>query len=269
MCDVSIVIPLFNCENTIKETILSIENATFKNLEVILVDDGSTDQSVNVVENIISNSNLDMQLFVKENEGPSKTRNFGVTKAKGKFIVFIDSDDKIHPTYIEKAFHIINASSKYCLVYSDVELFGAETGKWKLKDFELSSFLIENSIPIFAMFKKEQFVALTGFDEKLHFAEDWELWIRFLKKFGTAFQIKEELYYYRKSQLNDSLTDKMNHNNKIDAARKYIYDKHYDFYCENNLSFTNFITYYHDLIHYKKKYESVFYRKLFKFLKKK
>jgi glycosyltransferase involved in cell wall biosynthesis len=269
MCDVSIIVPMYNCEDTIEETISSIELSSFKNFEIILVDDGSKDNSIQVVENLILKSNFKISLFIKDNEGPSKARNFGVTKASGKYIVFIDSDDKIHSTYLEKAFNKISNDEKYALVYSNVELFGAETGKWNLKDFELKNFLIQNSIPIFAMFKKDNFLQLNGFDENLHFAEDWELWIRFLKNFGSAFQIKEELYYYRKSTSNNSVTDKAIESNKIDEARKYIYDKHYSFYLQNGLGLSDLINENITLNQFKNKYYNKWYRKVFKTVFKK
>ena len=86
----SIIIPLYNKEKDIETTINSVLNQTFTNYEVILVDDGSTDNSYKVVSDIEDSR---IQIFKKENQGVSKARNYGVSKAKTEYIAFLDADD--------------------------------------------------------------------------------------------------------------------------------------------------------------------------------
>ena len=135
---VSIVIPVYNNADTIIVTLLSVENQTYKNLEVIIVDDGSKDDIKNVVNNYILNKKIEnFKLVTQQNSGPSVARNKGALKSKGKYLLFLDADDLLHETYIEKAIKILQNNNQINIVYADVEFFGNETGKWILNDFKL------------------------------------------------------------------------------------------------------------------------------------
>lgn len=98
---VSILIPVFNSELYLHSCIKSVLNQTYTNLEIIIVDDGSFDDSANICE-YYSSLDTRIKVFHKSNEGISKTRNFCLEKANGEYVCFIDSDDIIHPQMIEK-----------------------------------------------------------------------------------------------------------------------------------------------------------------------
>jgi len=98
MCRFSVIIPLYNKEKDIKKTLQSVLNQTVTDFEIIIVDDGSTDQSAAIVKNIPDNR---IRLFIKKNEGVSKARNFGVQKAKSDFIAFLDADDYWYNHHLE------------------------------------------------------------------------------------------------------------------------------------------------------------------------
>ena len=89
---VSIIIPCYNNEKVIAETIDSALSQSYKSIEIIVVNDGSTDDSAKVVENI-STKYSNISFYSKENRGPSHTRNFGAQLSNGKFLVFLDGDD--------------------------------------------------------------------------------------------------------------------------------------------------------------------------------
>lgn len=91
---VSVVIPIFNVEKYLEKCVNSLVNQIYKNLEIILVDDGSTDNSGNIA-NELSKSDNRIKVYHKKNGGLSDARNFGIKQAKGKYIGFIDSDDYI------------------------------------------------------------------------------------------------------------------------------------------------------------------------------
>jgi len=108
MDKVSIIMPAYNAENTIKNTIESILNQNYDNYEIIVVDDGSTDNTQNIVKNI---DNSKIKYFKLEtNKGVSNARNFGIEKATGNYIMFIDSDDLYLDTMIEKMVNGIKES---------------------------------------------------------------------------------------------------------------------------------------------------------------
>lgn len=266
---VSVVIPCYNNADSIVETLQSVRHQTYNNIEIIVVNDGSTDASEMMIDTFKNdNLSLDLHYFKQTNSGPSITRNNGAAAAKGEFIMFLDADDLLHETYIEKAINVLINQPAINIVYSNTEFFGAETGLWNLKNFEISDFLKYNSIPIFALIRKEVFQNVGGFDTNLTFTEDWELWIRIVKQYGGVFKINETLFYYRKRENKSSLSDNMNVNDNSDLSRLYIYNKHYDFYKENGLDLTSLVNTTYQLQHLKVKYSNIWYKKIFKILKK-
>lgn len=97
----SIIIPCYNCEKYIEKTLKSIINQTFKNIEVIIVDDGSTDNSVKISENILNNYGFNFKIIRQENQGVSIARNIGLKNSIGKYVYMIDSDDFIDDDFLE------------------------------------------------------------------------------------------------------------------------------------------------------------------------
>lgn len=104
---ISIVIPVYNVENFLERCITSVLNQTFENIEIILVNDGSTDNSLRICQQY---EKIDSRIFIinQENQGLSAARNSGINQARGKYICFIDSDDWIHEKYLE-------------ILYNDIE----------------------------------------------------------------------------------------------------------------------------------------------------
>lgn len=97
---VSIIVPIYNAEKFIKKCIESILNQSYKNLELILVNDGSKDNSSKIINQYKNNKRVN--IFTQKNHGAAYTRNFGLKQATGKYVTFIDSDDFIDKDYIEK-----------------------------------------------------------------------------------------------------------------------------------------------------------------------
>lgn len=106
MKDISIVVPVFNVENYIEKCIKSITQQDFKNYELILVDDGSEDESIRIAENVLFNTDLDYCIYKKKNGGVSSARNYGYLKANGNYIIFIDSDDVICANYLSMLYGV-------------------------------------------------------------------------------------------------------------------------------------------------------------------
>lgn len=107
---ISVIIPLFNKENTIQKTIDSILKQSISDYEIVVVDDGSTDNSPEIIKRIQSEK---ISFYSQENKGPSAARNLGVKKAKGEWIVFMDADDWFEPNAL-RVFSSITAKEKKC-----------------------------------------------------------------------------------------------------------------------------------------------------------
>ena len=100
MCIISVIVPVYNVEKYLKRCVDSILNQTFTDFELILVDDGSNDKSINICDEYVD---LDSRVHVihQDNKGQAFARNLGIEKSKGDYIAFIDSDDVVHPQYLE------------------------------------------------------------------------------------------------------------------------------------------------------------------------
>ena len=127
MYKVSVIIPIYNKEKFLNESILSVINQTiFNEIELILINDGSTDRSETIgIE--YANKYTNIKYFYQKNQGVSVARNFGLQKAKGKYVYFIDADDTINPTFLEYAYN--NAEKNE----SDIVFVGTNYGTtWQL-----------------------------------------------------------------------------------------------------------------------------------------
>lgn len=271
MDKVSIIIPCFNNDDTIVETLQSVCNQDYSAIEIIIVNDGSTDSSEKTITDFIAAANnITIQLIHQKNSGPSVARNTGASKATGKYLLFLDADDKIASNFVSECIAVFDSKSDANLVYSEAELFEAATGKWELSNFKMPDFLIQNCIYITAMIKRSSFNEVGGFDESISFSEDWELWIKLIKKFGEGvYKIPKTLFYYRKRFNQNSLTDSKDQNNYAEKCKAYIYHKHYDFYIQHKLDLVSLYNYKDNFYKLHHKYYNIWYKKLFYSLKRK
>lgn len=263
---VSIVIPCFNNETTIEETITSIGNQSYQNIEIIVVNDGSKDGSLEILHGLAQQRD-NLAILDQPNAGPSVSRNNGALKAIGKYLLFVDGDDKIHPDYVKEAVAVLENDPQMALVYAVAEFFDAKTGIWHLPEFTKENFLENNCIPIFAVMRLETFKKVGLFDTQLHYVEDWELWMRIVFEHGNVYKIPEVRYYYRKREDKNSLTDLNQKEDVQDASRLYVFNKHYALFKEHGYDITTLLTDKRSNEKYKKKYYNVWFRKLFYRLK--
>ena len=118
LVNVSIITPVYNVERCIEKTINSIINQSSKNFELLLIDDGSKDKSIEIAENLLINSDVNYRIIRQENSGVSVARNKGISEAEGEYVCFLDSDDYIHKDYIKLMYE--KASACNCdLIFCD------------------------------------------------------------------------------------------------------------------------------------------------------
>ncbi len=98
---ISVIIPYFNCEKYIAETLDSVKKQTYANIEIIVVNDGSSIMSTEYIENLLQDK-TDIHYLYQSNQGVSSARNAGAKVAQGEFLLFLDADDKIEPSYLKK-----------------------------------------------------------------------------------------------------------------------------------------------------------------------
>jgi glycosyltransferase involved in cell wall biosynthesis len=226
---ISIIIPCYNDAQYIEQSVLSAVNQTYPYIEVIVVDDGSNAETKKVLKKLESKI---FKLITQENYGQSKARNIGIEAANGNYILVLDSDDYIEPTFCEKACTIFKNNLDLKLVSCQANLISEsnKTMLFKPAGGTIKDFLFSNAALGTSMFKKDDWNNSGRYDETMKKGfEDWEFFIRLLKNGGSATIIQEPLYNYRKR--NNSTTAKANLN-KYELLN-YIYTKHKELYISN------------------------------------
>lgn len=232
----SVIIPLYNKENFIENTIKSVLNQSFTDFELIVVDDCSTDRSLNIVKEIINNKiriiNHDL------NSGLSSSRNTGITNSRGNYIAFLDADDLWKETFLEEILNLINEfpeaklfATNYEEVYSEKIILKPDNYGTKITKITLiyNYFDISLNQPLYCpssfCVEKIVFKNVGCYDEQITFGEDVDFNIRANSKFKLAYSNKALVSYlcFSENQITQSkLSDKI------------ITD--FDFYEKNNSS---------------------------------
>lgn len=240
---VSVMIPYYNCEQYIAETIASVEVQHYPNIEIIIVDDGSREESAAFLTKLLETKPT-IRLVTQNNQGVAAARNHAARLASGEYFLFLDADDQILPDYIQKSVKILESNPDCKLVYPQAEFFDAKEGFWQLPPYEgIKSLLTGNCFPSsVSMHRAADFKALGGFDKNLVTHEDWDFWIRLLSGGGKVYQIPEVLFRYRKRRDGSSLIDSLDKN--TDLSRKdcqHIYEKHRNLFLQHHLSYWDHI----------------------------
>lgn len=196
---VSIITPNYNCEQFIEATIQSVLKQTYEVWEWNIIDDGSTDNSLQIIEDYCI---LDARIkLVKStiNQGPAKSRNKGIELSKGSFLTFIDADDLWLPTFLESSLNFVKKSEG--LVFSSYHRFD-ENLQPKYKDFivplkvSYSDVLKTNSISCLTAFIDVEKLGKMYMPDIL-FRQDMGLWLNYLKRIEVALGNQKPLAIYR------------------------------------------------------------------------
>ena len=185
---ISVIIPVYNRPEQIKKAVDSVLNQSYKNLEIIVVDDGSTDETPET----LSQFKEEISVYRISNSGVSAARNYGVDKAHGSYVAFLDSDDEWKPKKLEKQLaYMLKENWKI----SQTEEIWIRNGSFLNKkkkhkkpqgDIFIPSLKLCTVSPSAVMMKKDLYEMYGGFDETLPVCEDYDLWLRMAvrEKFG-------------------------------------------------------------------------------------
>lgn len=193
---VSVVVPVYNMERFIAETLDSVLASDYPNFEVVAVDDGSTDGSAAILDRYAARDPR-MRVLRQPNGGVCRARNHAVSEARGEFILPVDSDDRISPTAISDAVAVMAADPEVRAVIPRAEFFGDRTGEWRLPDYSPELLARKNMIPISALYRREDWVRVGGYCEQTVAREDWIFWISVLEHGGKVVRLPETGLYYR------------------------------------------------------------------------
>ena len=191
---VSIIIPCYNQGVFLLDALQSLEALDKNMVEIIIVNDGSTDQFTNEYIGALDKGKY--KVVVQQNKGLAAARNTAIKIAKGKYIIPLDADNKLHPVFIMDAIGILDQAENVTVVYGNARYFGAKNGDWIVGEYNLQKLMIENYIDACAMIRKEALIAEGLYDENMRYMgwEDWELWLRLSFK-GYQFSYVNKVFF--------------------------------------------------------------------------
>ena len=186
---VSVITPAYNAERFIREALDSVMAQTWRDFEVVVVDDGSTDSTREIVESCDG----PIRLIQQANAGPSAARNHGVREARGELVAFVDSDDLWLPEKLAEQVPLFDDEGEVGLVYCHCDRMTAD-GRVvptphppRPQGRVFLDFLLRNHCPTSgAVVRRDVFLECGGFPEDMIWAEDWHLWLRIARKFEFA-----------------------------------------------------------------------------------
>lgn len=186
---VSVVISYYNKAEYVREALDSVWAQTYKNFEVVFVDDGSPIEYGHDCFHPIRCVNI-------SNRGQSGARNAGVLNSTGDFILPLDADDWIEPTYLEKTVPLCTENG-VGLVSTDMARFGLVNGILPARPLTIAEEKNYNEIPCCSLIKREAFLQAGGYNSRVDGYEDWNLWIDILKRGWKHRVVNEPLFHYR------------------------------------------------------------------------
>ncbi|WP_392436990.1 glycosyltransferase family 2 protein [Cruoricaptor ignavus] len=263
---VSIIVPCYNQEDYIRETLQSVLDQTYQNWECLVTDDGSQDNSAAVIKSF-SEKDDRIKYFYQENAGVSAARNNGLRNANGKYLLMLDGDDVLNPRGVEEAVKEFEKDPELLVVFSDTTSFGEgiePKSSNSAPQFGLKDLLLTNRLFISSMFQRKDAEGVF-YDEPLgQPGQDWDFWIRlFTKNRDRSSNVKKidyQIFKYRKH-------GKSAHDaGKKDAARRkrsgiLIFENHKDVIYEY---YPNYFQVLSKMLFYEQKLEKIYSSKPYK-----
>ncbi|MBP3821315.1 glycosyltransferase family 2 protein [bacterium] len=198
MKKVSIIIPCYNKGKYVKDAIESALHQTYQNIEIVCVNDASTDDSGEILKEF--SKKYEIKLIENENNmGVVYSRNCAIEASSGDYILPLDADDTIEPSYVEKAAEILNSRPDIGVVYCQYRYFGKSNRKIILPNVTKEYLLYSSCISSCSMFRRTDFLSIGGYKGFMkNGCEDWELWLNFYENEFKFYLINEYLLNYRK-----------------------------------------------------------------------
>lgn len=225
---VSVIIPCYNAHQFLAEALHSIKEQTFKDYEIIIINDGSTD---NETIDFLHKQDKSITILHKENGGPASARNKGIQHCSAPIIIALDSDDKFEKTFFENAISILNNNPCIGVVSSYVQEIGNSLKIWRTTAVDDFSFFLDNRIVACCAFRRICWDQISGYDETMSLGlEDWDFWIRITQNGWKVHVIPKPLFFYRKKS-SSMMVDKTRPN--MDVILDYLINKHQDWFLKN------------------------------------
>lgn len=195
---VSVIMPCYNLGQYLDEAVESVLAQTCQNFEIVIVNDGSTDVETNAL--LADYRRPKTRVIHAAHGGVSAARNLAIAQSTGSYLCALDADDRLEPTYFEKAVSILDAEPETTFVSSWLRTFGDEDWEWKPERCDLPTVLWEDTILTASLVRREAVVAVGGYDTQmpLQGLEDWDLWLTLTERGYHGVILREVLFNYRR-----------------------------------------------------------------------
>ncbi len=215
---ISIILPVYNGQDYLIPAVESILNQTYKNFELIIVDDASTDNTPEIVDEFAKQDARIRVIHNKENKKLPASLNIGHRVAKGRYVTWTSHDNLLKPVFLEKLFGRLREKDAD-IIYSDYDLIDRDGNIYDYQHTEPHYHLIfGNTIGAAFLYKREVFEKLNGYIENLYLVEDYDFWLRAFIHGFEFIHSDSNNYLYRKHP--ESLTHKIHSDNKVGERHK-------------------------------------------------
>ena len=228
MVKVSVIMPFFNQSAFLEEAVQSVQKQTYKNIELIIVNDGSTKEETETLLNKFESNNV--KVFHTANKGVAAARNFGIAQSTGEYILPLDADDYTHKDLIKNAVEVLDKQPNISIVRTGVQYVGENTGTYFLPDYSRQGHLLQNLFFNTSLMRRSVMLAIGGYDEDFVDGwEDWDLFLRYVNNASQVYSINKAYLFYRikTSSKNADLVHK-----KREKVEQQFYKKHIDLYLQ-------------------------------------
>ncbi len=216
---VSIIIPVYNMEEHLPQTLDSVLSTTYPALEVVVMDDGSRDSSHEIAQKYAAWDSR-LRAYTQPNSGVCAARNNAIKIAQGEFIMPVDGDDIITSDFVELAVEQMLLDSEVKVVAPKSNFIGDREGEWKLPPFSLNLLARRNMLCVTALYRKSDWERIGGYCDEVIANEDWEFWISMLKDGGRVVRLDKVVFYYRRQAGSKRIRDRKLKKHVIDTLNR-------------------------------------------------
>jgi len=215
---ISIILPVFNGENYLSQSIESCINQTYENIELIIIDDCSTDHTPEIIRKYALKDGRIRMFRNEKNLKLPKSLNIGHYKAKGRYMTWTSHDNLYHPEAIQKMFCALNHNF-VDFVYGNMTIINSQEEHLRpVHNAPIEDIIFNNPIGGCFLYSRKVFEKLSGFNENLFLVEDYDFWLRTTRYF-KIFHLNEKLYFFRHHE------NSLSSSRKVDEARKSLFSE--------------------------------------------
>jgi glycosyltransferase involved in cell wall biosynthesis len=229
MPKVSVIVPCYNMGKYIDETIESVLKSTFQDFEIVVVNDGSTDEFTN--KHLADYHRPKTKVIHTKNQGLVGARNTAIENSTGEYILPLDSDDMISENYIKEAVEYLDNNPNAGIVYCMAERFGDVTGIWELPEYSVEGMVRQCLIFCSGFFRRKDCEKVGGYSLNMNYNyEDWDFWLKIIELGRDVYKIPEIHFFNRVRQ--GSITNTRDWNGKMKNMNRQIYLNHLELFAK-------------------------------------